>query len=145
MVEEPRGELVRMKRYYTCASSYQRQMYGKVTAVGEIQVKLAEAGERYLAILEGTQRDYLHLIEHLMRPEDLKEFIRHLSQFEQDLPKMKILDQFLDAYSAWMKGSREPEIRTQLLQLLQELKQMDPAFHPEGLLEGIGKDLKTDR
>ena len=60
--KESKGELVRMKRYYSSASEYQKKMYGKPTAVGEIQTKLADRSERYLAILAGARQDYLHFL-----------------------------------------------------------------------------------
>ena len=140
--QESRVELIRMKRYYTCASEYQRRMYGKTTAVAEIQTKLAGGTERYLAILAKARKDYLHLIDQNVKPEELAGFTQNLSQLEQELPAKEIQDKFLDAYSIWLKGSCEPDLRQKLLHLLQELKRLDPGFPADLFLAEIGEDRK---
>lgn len=114
------GELLRIKRYYSSASSYQRRIYGKLTAVGEIQIKLAEWTERYLTILTGARQDYLHFVEHRITPGGLTDF--QLSETQ---------DEFLDLYSHWLKGSRDSGLRQRLLELLERLKDLDPAFPVE--------------
>ena len=68
--EEHRGELIRLKRYYSAASQFQRRIYGRLTAVGEVHSKLAGEAERYLAILSTTRRDYLQFVQQLS-PEEL--------------------------------------------------------------------------
>ena len=131
------GEMIRMKRYYVFASQYQRQMYGRSTAVGEIQTKLADSAERYLTILDGTRRDYMNFVKHALQPEELVEFGKRLLQLEKDQPLMDTFDKFLDLYSAWMKGKRDPETRQRLIQLLQELKRLDANFQTEQFLSEL--------
>ena len=61
-MQEPRAGLDRIKEYYACASECQKRIYGKPTAVAEIQAKLSESAERYLAVLMQTRRQYLHFV-----------------------------------------------------------------------------------
>ena len=124
--EQAKGEIVRLKRYYAYASEFQRRIYGKPTAVGEVHTKLADRTERYLKILEGTRSDYLHLME-LTRPE---EFAAWLHQLERELPLKALQDEFLDAYSAWSKDRQNLEVRQRLRQFLERLQSLDPHFQP---------------
>ncbi len=135
--EAGRGELVRVRRYYYSASEYQKRMYGKPTAVGEVQTKLADRPERYLMLLSGARRDYLHFIERLISPEELITLYQRIGQFEKELPLKASLDRFLDAYSLWLKGSRDPVLRQQLLDLTETLQNLDPAFPAEALKENL--------
>ena len=61
-MQEPRGDLGRIKEYYACAAECQKRIYGKPTAVAEIQAKLSESAERYLAVLMQTRREYLQFV-----------------------------------------------------------------------------------
>ena len=61
-MQEPRGDLGRIKEYYACAAECQKRIYGKPTAVAEIQAKLSESAERYLAVLTQTRREYLQFV-----------------------------------------------------------------------------------
>lgn len=61
-MQEPRGGLERVKEYYACASECQKRIYGKPTAVAEIQAKLSDGAERYLAVLAQTRKEYLHFV-----------------------------------------------------------------------------------
>ena len=118
--QQEQGEVIRMKRYYATASEYQRRIYGKPTAVSEIQTKLAEGTERYLAILEGTRRDYLHFIERLPQ-EELAAFSGSLCQLEQEASIKAAQDELLDLYSTWLKGSQGPDTHQRLLHLAERL------------------------
>ncbi|MBI3615589.1 MAG: hypothetical protein HY211_03620 [Candidatus Omnitrophica bacterium] len=124
--QQPKGQLVRMKRYYSSASGYQRKIYGKTTAVGEIQTKLAEWTERYLAILAGARQDYMHFVGHRITSEEL-------ASLEKRLPLSKMQDEFLDLYSTWLKGARDPALRQRLLELLERIKIQDPTFPADRL------------
>ncbi len=61
-MQEPREGLGRIKEYYACASECQRRIYGKPTAVAEIQAKLSDGAERYLAVLTRTRAEYLRFV-----------------------------------------------------------------------------------
>ncbi len=131
--QEAKHDLTRMKEYYACASQYQRRIYGKPTAVAEIQSKLAGETELYLTILSEARSEYLHLVERI-RPEEMAALREALSHFERELPVRQKQDELLDAYSQWLKGSKDPESRQRLLRLIEELKSMDPHFRPESFL-----------
>jgi len=73
---------------------------------------------------------------------EAEELDQDLSQLEQELPAKEIQDKFLDAYSIWLKGSCEPDLRQKLLHLLQELKRLDPGFPADLFLAEIGEDRK---
>jgi len=77
--QEEKPQMERIKQYYACASECQRRIYGKPTAVAEIQEKLSERTERYLTILSQARREYLHFV-HQVSSEDLAEFGRRLEQ-----------------------------------------------------------------
>ncbi len=136
--QQSQGEVIRMKRYYAAASEYQRRIYGKLTAVGEIQTKLSEGTERYLAILEGTRRDYLHFIERLP-PEELAVLSQSLRQLEEEVPIKAAQDELLDLYSTWLKGSQDPDTRQRLLDLAEQLRRLSPTFQPEAITSKIKK------
>lgn len=72
-------DLGRMKRYYAFASEYQKRIYGKATAVADVQARLAEGPERYLAILVGARRNYLSFIRQIGAG-DLSELVRRIEQ-----------------------------------------------------------------
>ncbi len=61
-MQEPRADLGRIKEYYACASECQKRIYGKPTAVAEIQTKLSDGAERYLAVLTRTRAEYLRFV-----------------------------------------------------------------------------------
>ena len=135
--QQEKAELARLKRYYAYASEYQRRIYGKTTAVGEIQMKLAEWPERYLTILGGIRSDYLHFIE-TIHPEHLVAFSNNLENMEAELPLKAKRDEFLDAYSTWLQGCRDMELQQRLVRLIEELKNLDPAFQAGLILAQLG-------
>lgn len=130
---EEQGEVGRLKRYYDCASEYQKRIYRKPTAVGLIQARISEETERYLTILSEARVEYLHFVEKL-GTEQLEEFTRRL---EKDLPLKTKQDDLLDAYSAWVKEPGNPEARSRLLQAVEDLKKLDPAFQAETILNRL--------
>lgn len=64
-MQGPRGDLGRIREYYACAAECQKRIYGKPTAVAEIQEKLSENAQRYLAVLTRTRREYLHFVSQI--------------------------------------------------------------------------------
>ncbi len=135
--QQAKADVIRMQQYYTSASEYQRRIYGKLTAVGEIQTKLAEGPDRYLAILADASNEYLHLVEQAQSdwPTNVGEWMR---RYEQDLVVRSTQDELLDAYSAWLKGARDPETCQRLLDLVERLKVLDSTFEPETILSHLG-------
>lgn len=130
---EEQGEVGRLRRYYDCASECQKRIYRKPTAVGLIQARISDETERYLTILSEARTEYLHFVEKF-GDEQLEELTRRL---ERDLPLKAKQDEFLDAYSAWVKEPGKPEARNRLLQTVEELKKLDPVFQPEAVLSRL--------
>ena len=133
---QAKGEMVRMQRYYATASDYQKRIYGKVTAVAEIQYKLSEVPQRYLRILSVVRRDYLRLVSHLGSVE-MEEFCQKMEQFEGELPLRLKQDEMLDAYSACIKEPENVQLRQRLILLLEEVKKLDPSFQPDQILSRL--------
>lgn len=131
--KEEQGELTRLKRYYDCASEWQKRIYRRPTAVGLIQSKLAEGTERYLTILSEARTDYLHFVEKVAG-EQLVELTR---QIEQEAPLKARQDELLDAYSAWAKEPGNLQLRGRLLLAVEELKKLDPGFRPAAILSRL--------
>lgn len=129
-------EIVRLKQYYSIACDYQKKIYRRSTAVGEIQLKLADSTERYLAILAGARADYMRLLPE-MGTEELEAFRRDLNQYEKNAALDAKRDEFLDAYSAWRKGPPDPKLNKRLVKLVEELKTQDPSFPAELFLKEL--------
>lgn len=70
-------DLDRIRQYYACASDFQKRIYGKPTAVAEIQSKLSDCPQRYLAILAQARTGYLHFVEQVSA-EHLEDFSRRI-------------------------------------------------------------------
>ena len=128
--EKAKGEMGRLQRYYSCASEYQRRIYGKPTAVGEIQTKLSDGPERYLTLLAQVRSDYLHFVEQLGSVE-IDELSSRIERFERELPIREKQDEMLDAYSACLREPANPDLRRRLTEILEELKKLDPDFAPK--------------
>ena len=75
--QEEQPEMERIKQYYACAADCHKRIYGKPTAVAEIQEKLSVCTERYLAVLSQARKEYLHFVQQVS-PEDLAEFGRQI-------------------------------------------------------------------
>ena len=99
-------------------------------------MKLADRTEKYLTILGGVRSDYLHFVETLP-PDQMSMFSRHLEQFEKELPLKRKRDEFLDVYSAWLRGYRDPVLRQRLTRLVEELQKEDPAFLPPKIVSEL--------
>jgi hypothetical protein len=79
----------------------------------------------------------MHFVEQL-NPEEITAFHQRLKEFEQALFLKAKRDEFLDAYSAWLKRPREVDLHQRLLKIIEELKQLDPGFQPEAFLSRLG-------
>ncbi len=128
--ERAKGEMGRLQRYYSCASEYQRRIYGKPTAVGEIQTKLSDGPERYLALLSQARSDYLHFVEQL-GSDEINDLSSRVRRFERELPIREKQDEMLDAYSACLREPANLDLRRRLTEILEELKKLDPDFAPK--------------
>lgn len=134
--QEERGEVTRLRRYYTHASEYQRKIYRRPTAVARIQEKLSAGPERYLAILSSARSEYFHFYDRV-RQEDLREFKSRLEAHAGTLPVKAQQDELLDAYSQWLHDQKSPERRRLLRQKIEALSAIDPDFRPESILNQL--------
>jgi len=125
--KEERSELGKLKRYYAHAAEYQRRIYGKSTAVGAIQNKLAETPERFLSILSFARSEFLHFLEGI-EPDDMAEFNKQISTFSSELTIKTKQDELLDAYSSWLEHPSNPGLAQTLRQRVEELMKLDPSF-----------------
>ncbi len=117
----------RAKTYYELAASYNKEIYRKITAVSEVLGKLSTWFERYLAILTETRREYFNILEYVSDPE-ISSLIHELEEYEKECLLHKKYDEFLDAYSAWLRDKKE-ETRHNLERIAKELKEIDTGFH----------------
>lgn len=124
--------LVRTKTYYGFAAAYTQRRSGRVTALSDILEKLARRAERYVSILHEARREYLHFVEALTEGE-LRAFHEGLQRDVVNLPLKAKQDEFLDAYSTWARTS-DPQDKARLLQLLEEIRRLDPTFRGPGFL-----------
>ena len=131
--QEQKSEVIRIKQYYTCASECQKRIYGKSTAVAEIQTKLAEGTERYLRILSQARKDYLRFIQQI-ESEQLGDLARRVGK---ELPIQAKQDELLDAYSAWMRQPGNLQVRQELLRAVEELREIDPSFKSDSILSQL--------
>lgn len=124
--------LAQAQVYYGLAAEFNHRWHRRTTAVSEILDKLSHWTTRYVAILRQARRDYLQIVE-TMQHDELREFQRRLALDLRAMPLRAKQDEFLDLYAAWQRTST-PELKTRLLALLAELRQIDPAFQGPGLL-----------
>ncbi len=75
---EAESDLGRIRRYYIAASTCQKRIYRRPTAVSEIQDKLAQEAPRYLAILTETRLTYLGFVQQVA-PDDWSDFEKRLT------------------------------------------------------------------
>ncbi|OGX37583.1 MAG: hypothetical protein A3C53_03820 [Omnitrophica WOR_2 bacterium RIFCSPHIGHO2_02_FULL_68_15] len=118
--------LAQAQVYYGLAADLNHRWHRRTTAVSEILDKLSHWTARYVAILHQARRDYLRIVE-TMPSDELREFQQGLERDRRTMPLRAKQDEFLDVYAAWQRTDT-PELKTRLLALLAELRQMDPAF-----------------
>jgi hypothetical protein len=124
--------LAQAQVYYGLAAEFNHRWHRRTTAVSEILDKLSHWTMRYVAILRQARRDYLQIVE-TMQSDELRGFQRRLELDRRALPLRAKQDEFLDLYAAWQRTGT-PELKTRLLALLAELRQVDPAFRGPDLL-----------
>jgi hypothetical protein len=120
------GRIGRGKSYYQFAFTFGQQLPANSSAVNEVLRRLAAGFEKYLRILSHLRGEYFNLLSHLSTGE-----IYHLSRSVDEVQKREVLrrkqDQFLDAYVEW-KAHLRPALRSRVMELARELREMDPSF-----------------
>lgn len=114
--------------YYEMAAGYNKKIYRKKTAVGCILQKLSEHFDKYIKILEYTRQDYFSLINKQKEGNDFAGFMEEMKKFENVILLRQKQDDFLDAYTKWMKN-KTPKNAKILQQLSQEVSIIDPDYH----------------
>ena len=117
----------RAKAYYELASSYNKEIYRKITAVSEVLEKLSTWFERYLTILTEMRKEYFNILEYISDPE-VSSLIQELKEYEKECLLHKKYDEFLDVYSEWLNDKKD-QTHQRLELIAQELKELDISFH----------------
>lgn len=113
--------------YYNQASRCHAGVYDKKTGVGEVLGKIAGQFDLYRHILTGVKEDYFKFIE-CFREQAFRHFLVKLTSYEKDHLLDIKMEQFLEAYQAWL-STKAPELKPKVLLLAQELGGLDPLFH----------------
>lgn len=123
----------RGKTYYRFAYTYSQQIHNPNAAITEVLEKLSSGFEKYLRILAHMRGEYLNLMDKLSRGE-----IYHLERSVNATKRTEILkekqDRFLDLYMEW-KRTRRSETRSEIEQLVEEIRALDPDFTFEFSME----------
>jgi hypothetical protein len=131
-VEQDEEFLVaRGKTYYRYASSCHERFKHKRTGVAEVMQKLSDRFEMYMTILIHMRVSYFNLLKRLSQGE-----VFHIQRKAQESPEFENIqqgrDQFLDAYSDWMRTGAE-YYRQRINALGQALVAVDKKFKFEGV------------
>jgi len=112
----------RGKTYYDFASTYSHGLFGPTSGVATVLGKLSHGFERYVRILTHMRSEYLHFVEQMSDGE-----LYHLQRSVQTEGLRTLHNEFLDLYSEWRRNPT-PELHAQLLEMIERLKRLDPAF-----------------
>ena len=124
--EEKTEERLAAILYYNQASRCHAGVYDKKTGVGEVLGKIAGQFDVYRHVLAGVKDDYFKFIE-CFREQAFQHFLVKLSGYEKEhLLEMK-MEKFLEVYQGWLV-TKAPELKSKILQLTQEIRQLDPQF-----------------
>ncbi|HOW59499.1 MAG TPA: hypothetical protein PLO78_07230 [Candidatus Omnitrophota bacterium] len=113
--------------YYNHAARAHKGIYDKRTGVGEVLEKIAGNLDLYRHVLIHMKDDYFKFIE-CFREQAFQRFLGKLNGYEKEHQRETKMEQFLDAYQGWLQ-TKYPGTKKQVLQLVQELKQLDPHFN----------------
>jgi hypothetical protein len=113
--------------YYNQAARFHAGVYDKKTGVGEVLSKIAGQFDVYRHILADVKEDYFKFIE-CFREQAFQHFLIEISSYEKDHLRDLKMEQFLEIYQRWL-STKSPELKNTILQLVQELRQLDPQFN----------------
>lgn len=122
----PRRYANRARFYYLLASSCHQQIYRRPTSISEIFEKLSNQFHRYVAILNSL-RSQFYSLHQTLRDQPFTVFLDELKGFEQDLQGKRLMDEFLDAYSAWLKEPTDAAKR-RLDEAVTAVRALEPRF-----------------
>lgn len=114
------------KAYYQFAADYATQLFRRSTGLSDVLRKLSDSFDQYRSILSEAREAYFCVATRLSDA-DCAAFLADAQRREARSAMAQLRDEFLDAYSAWMK-SNAPADRERMEQLARELTRLDPDF-----------------
>lgn len=114
------------RAYYQFASDYATQLFRRSTGLSDVLRKLSDSFDQYRSILSETREEYFRVVTQLSDA-DCAAFLADAQRQHSRLAVAQLRDDFLDAYSGWMK-SNAPTDRERVEQLARELTRLDPDF-----------------
>lgn len=115
------------KLYYDQAAAYHKRIYRKTTGVGEVLEKISHYFECYQQLLKIVRREYFHFVNSF-RDQAFHHFTEQIRGYEREFQKKVKMDRFLELYGRWLK-TKNPELRTQIEIVVNELRLIDPHFN----------------
>ena len=112
--------------YYEQAREFNRRIYKRETAVGEVLRKLAKDFLFYRDILRHVRRDYFTFINHFEDTE-FKRFVTDLTAYEKEERLRSAYDRLLDLYLEHQR-TRDERVLRKLNELAREIQKLDPTF-----------------
>ena len=122
--------IARAATYYAQAASYACKIHRGPDGVSRVLQKLSDGFENYVRILTYMRGQYLGLLKRYSEGE-LYHLDRQIEEIRRGETIEQLRDEFLEAYSAWMKPETEQtrdELREELLRHAQRLSEIDPTF-----------------
>lgn len=122
--------LARAATYYAHAASYACRINHGPNGISRVLQKLSDGFENYVRILTYMRGQYLGLLRRFSEGE-LFHLEREIDEIKRDEDIERVRDEFLEAYSAWMKPEPEKpreELREELLRQAERLHEIDPTF-----------------
>jgi hypothetical protein len=122
--------IARAATYYAQAASYACKLHRSPNGVARVLQKLSDGFENYVRILAYMRGQYLGLLTRYS-PGELFHLDRQIDEIRRGETIEQIRNEFLEAYSAWMKpkaGRKRDELREELLRHAQRLSEIDPTF-----------------
>jgi len=122
--------IARAATYYAQAASYACKIHRGPNGISRVLQKLSDGFESYVHILTYMRGQYLGLLRRYSEGE-LFHLDRQVEEIRRGETIEQLRDEFLEAYSAWMKPESEQprdELREELLRHAQRLSEIDPTF-----------------
>ncbi len=113
--------------YYEQAREFNRRIYKRETAVGEVLRKLAKDFLFYRDLLRLVRRDYFTFMNHFEDVE-FKRFVIDLSSYEKEERLRAAYDRLLDLYLAHRR-TRDGKLLREMGEISREIQKLDPTFH----------------
>jgi len=122
--------IARAATYYAHAASYACKIHRGPDGISRVLQKLSDGFENYVRILTYMRGQYLGLLKRFSEGE-LFHLDRQIEEIRRGETIEQIRNDFLEAYSAWMKPEPEKprdELKEELLRQAQRLSEIDPSF-----------------